>query len=91
MDILHHGWDRSHNDLWQWCQVLDRSSVNAKKLSGTASLRYKFTALGCTRGIHFSTGHELVQHCFHEILDNLRAINSYEVAYLTNISFEQWA
>ncbi|KAK5838951.1 hypothetical protein PVK06_007699 [Gossypium arboreum] len=38
----------------------------------------------------FSIRYELIQHRLHEMLDNLRAVNNYGVAYLMNIPFKQW-
>ncbi|KAK5819178.1 hypothetical protein PVK06_024145 [Gossypium arboreum] len=35
-------------------------------------------------------GYELVQHRFHEMLDNLCTINNADADYLSNIPFEQW-
>lgn len=39
-------------------------------------------------GMHFLTGYEIVQHDFHEMLNNLGAINAFGVEYLANIPFE---
>ncbi|KAH1106904.1 hypothetical protein J1N35_010672 [Gossypium stocksii] len=39
-------------------------------------------------GIATTIGYELIQHHFHEMLDNLCAINRAGANYLTNIPFE---
>ncbi|KAK5836512.1 hypothetical protein PVK06_012304 [Gossypium arboreum] len=44
----------------------------------------KLTAPGCIKG------YELVQHVFHQKLNNLSTINAYGVTYVLNIPFNQW-
>ncbi|KAK5811857.1 hypothetical protein PVK06_027236 [Gossypium arboreum] len=57
---------------------------NAKRHFNTASLWSKLMTPGYTEG------YKLVQHRFHQMLNNLSTINAYGVAYVSNIPFEQW-